>query len=288
MLSLMVPLAGAPGLADRSVGSTPARNGGRPADLAEGTLRDGARSDPLSPPAPHPETAARHSMRGAPLHAGRGYPARGPDRGLGRRRAPDGAAPAERLSTARRSSRARHRGRQRHRGHRPDRSIRHQRARLAGGRARPRGDPVALFDIPGPRVELVSEAGSMPRRTGPWLLRLSLRGGRRPTAHQGARGVAAGVGEAPSLRLGDGSAITAWKGRWSLWQHPIGAVRRPRGRPTCTAAHGGTGRARADRRRRVAARAAGRVRPRSRLAMDGLPARRRSSRQAGSSGSCGA
>lgn len=86
------------------------------------------------------------------------------------------------------------------------------------------GDPTALFDIPGPRVQLVSDAGSIDGEQGHgcYVYMCQEAGYRPPT--KALEALPLSVGEAPSLRVDDGSAIVAWKGTLE----PVGSTRSER------------------------------------------------------------
>ncbi len=73
-------------------------------------------------------------------------------------------------------------------------------------------DPDLLFDIPGPRVRLVSETGSVDGEQGHGCYVYMCReaGYRPPVTALDA--LPMGAGETPSIRIDDGSAMAGWKG----------------------------------------------------------------------------
>ena len=73
-------------------------------------------------------------------------------------------------------------------------------------------DPEALFDIPGPRVQLVSETGSVDGERGHGCyVYMCMEAGYRPPATT-LDALSVGVGETSSIRIDDGSGMVSWKG----------------------------------------------------------------------------
>ena len=78
------------------------------------------------------------------------------------------------------------------------------------------GDPDTLFDIPGPRVQLVSETGTVEGERGHGCyVYMCMEAGYRPPVET-LEALPVAVGEALSLRADDGSAMISWKGTLEL------------------------------------------------------------------------
>ncbi|MEA2026729.1 MAG: hypothetical protein U9O18_08555 [Chloroflexota bacterium] len=74
------------------------------------------------------------------------------------------------------------------------------------------GDPDALFDIPGPRVQLVSKTGAVDGERGHGCyVYMCMEAGYRPPVET-LEVLPVTVGEIPSLRIDDDSAMVSWKG----------------------------------------------------------------------------